>query len=413
MTAATVAPLPGRPAFPVFIAGLSVKQILSWGTTYYLPSILEKQISAELGLEREVVFGGITLMLAMAALIAPFSGKWIDRHGARTPMIIGTYCLAIGLCLIGFAQGLWTYLIGWVFFGLAVPLTMGIAALAAVAQTYPERGRAGITTLMLFGGLSSGLMWPLAGWLEARYGWRATCLTFAVMQVTIALPAAYWLVPKLQQPTDGADPRKIVEPRLLPQDRKRAFWLLILGSGVSGLVTWGLPLYFVPMLREAGMAAGLAIAIASLQAYFTFAARAFDLTMASRLGGMRIVAGGALLPPLVFVLLLWGMGGQPPGTLQTATFAVALSLYGFAAGLVAQGRATLPLELFGSVGYATTLGKLSFWLNIMFATSPLLFAFIFDRAGASAALTMGLTLSLIAAIAFWRLDRLVEAGERE
>jgi hypothetical protein len=233
-----------------------------------------------------------------------------------------------------------------------------------------------------------------------------------MMQLMIALPAAYWLVPKRMKLPAGAPEAATVEPRLLPKDRSRAFWLLVVGSGVSGLVTWGLPLYFVPMLKEAGMAAGLAILLASLQAYFTFAARAFDLTMARRLGGMRLVAGGALLSPVIFVMLLYGLGAQGPGTAQTLLIGAALALYGFAAGLVAQGRATLPLELFGSRGYATTLGNLSFWLNNMFAVSPLMFALIYDARGASAALMVGLTLSLIAAIAFWRLDRLVRAGER-
>ncbi len=400
------------PPFPLFIAGLSLKQILAWGTTYYLPSILERQIAAELGLPRELIFGGVTLMLVVAAVIAPRSGRYIDRNGVRGPMIAGTYCLAAGLAMLGVAQGPATYLAAWALFGLAVPLTMSIAAFAAVSQTYPERGRAGITTLMLFGGLSSGLVWPLTGWLETRYGWRATCLIFALAHVAIALPAAVFLVPRRDPAQLAKASSAAISPRLADHQRRSGFWLLVVGSGVGGLVTWGLPLYFVPMFRDAGIAAATAILLASLQAWFTFAARAFDLTMSARFGGMRLISAASLLPPLVFVLLMLALGPVGLGTTQTLLIAAALALYGFSAGLIAAGRATLPLELFGSEGYATTLGNLSFWLNLMFAASPLIFALLYDGYGAQAALVAGLVCSLISAIAFWRLDGLVTTSAR-
>jgi MFS family permease len=402
-------PLP----FPLFIAGLSLVQIIAWGATFYLPSILERQIGAELGLSREVVFGGVTLMLVIAALAAPTAGRYIDREGAGRTMVAGCLMLAAGLALIGVSRGAASYLVGWAVIGLAVPLAMSVAAFAAVAQAFPERGRAGITTMMLFSGLSSGIIWPITGWLDARYGWRATCLIYAFVQIAICLPIVLAMRPVRPSRTGETEraAQSVIHPRLRDTDRRAAFWLLVVGSGVSGLVTWGLPLYFVSMLTDAGVAAGLAIFLASLQAYATFAARGFDLAFSGRFGGMRLVSGAALLPPVVFVILLASLGGGA-GAAQTATIAFAMALYGFAAGLIAAGRATLPLELFGSDGYARTLGNLSLWLNLMFAASPLLFAAVFNSFGARAALAGGLMLSLVAAIAFWRLDRLVVEGER-
>lgn len=398
---------PARQAsFPLFIAGLSLKQIIAWGTTFYLPSILERQIAAELGLSRELIFGGVTVMLLVAAMIAPAAGRHIDRRGARRPMIAGALSLSFGLALMALAQGPLGYLAAWVFFGLAVPLTMSVAAFAAVAQAFPERGRAGITTLMLFGGLSSGVMYPITGWLDAHYGWRATCMIYAALQLAVALPVGHLLIRGADAPGLGARAQGAVQPRLAAADRGRAFWLLVTGTGVSGIVSWGLPLYFVPMFRDAGLSASTAILLGASQAYFTLFARLLDLSVSARLGGMRLVSAASLLAPPCFLLMIWGVQPQG-GALPLAALVAGTAIYGFAAGLIAAGRATLPLELFGSGGYAAMLGRLSLFLNLMFAISPLLFAIVYDALGSLAALTLGLILSLLAAIAFWRLDGLV------
>lgn len=404
---------PARQAsFPLFIAGLSLKQIIAWGTTFYLPSILERQIAAELGLSREVIFGGVTVMLLVAAVIAPAAGRHIDARGARRPMIAGALSLSFGLALLALAQGPLSYLAAWVFFGLAVPLTMSVAAFASVAQAFPDRGRAGITTLMLFGGLSSGVMYPITGWLDAQYGWRATCMIYAALQLAVALPVGHLLIRGADAPGLGARAQGAVQPRLAAADRGRAFWLLVTGTGVSGIVSWGLPLYFVPMFREAGLSASAAILLGASQAYFTLFARLLDLSVSARLGGMRLVSAASLLAPPCFLLMIWGVQAQAGSGWPLWALAVGTAVYGFAAGLIAAGRATLPLELFGSGGFAAMLGRLSLFLNLMFAVSPLLFAVVYDALGSAVALTLALILSLLAAIAFWRLDGLVGPHSR-
>jgi MFS family permease len=409
-----------KPSFGLFIAGLSITQIISWGTTFYLPSILERQIGRDLGLGREVIFGGITVMLVVAALIGPRIGGYIDRNGTSLTMLAGCLLLSAGLCLVGVSTGPVSYLAGWALFGLAVPLSMSIAAFAAVAQAYPERGRAGITTLMLFGGLSSGIIWPLTGWLELQFGWRVTCLIYAGLQLGVCLPLKFLLTraqrAEFRLRSLPAD-RQVVEPLLLPRDRSAAFWLLVLGSGVSGLVSWGLPLYFVTMFIAGGLETGHAIILASVQAYFTVLARVVDLGVAGRVGGMRLVSAASLLSPLCFLMLIVGIGMVTPGSgssspWQIAVIGIGMALYGFATGMIAAGRATLPLELFGSGGYAGTLGKLSLWLNLMFAASPVLFAFLYDGLGQTTTLWVAMAGDIVAAIAYWRLDALVQEGRR-
>ncbi len=394
-------------SFPIFVAGMALAQIIGWGTTFYLPSILERPIGAELGIGREIVFGGITVMLLVSALIGPRVGRWIDADGARHPMLIGKLLLGAGLALIGLSTGPVSYLFAWVLMGIGAPLSLSIGPLASVTQSYPERGRRGLRALMLFGGMSNGLIWPLTGWLDAAFGWRAVCFIYAAAQLLVCLPLAHALI-RRQPIEDVADDAAPVHApgHLRPEQRRQGFWLLIVGAGFSGLVSWGLPLYFVAMFRQAGMDTGLAIILASVTAYFTFVARLTDFALAGRVSGVRIVAGASLVSPLVFLMMLVALVLLAPGSMQILLIGAAMALYGISTGLIATSRATLPLELFGGGGYAAMLGRLSFYLNMLFAASPLLFAFVYDGLGKQAALWLGLIGSLIAALAYWRLDRL-------
>jgi hypothetical protein len=55
----------------VAILGLAVTQMTGWGTTYYLPAVLVGPIEADLRLSREIIFGGVTIMLLVGAVVAP------------------------------------------------------------------------------------------------------------------------------------------------------------------------------------------------------------------------------------------------------------------------------------------------------------------------------------------------------
>lgn len=398
-------------SFPLFIAGIAFTQITGWGMTFYLPSILDEPIGRDLGVGRDVVYGGITVMLFVAALVAPSFGAWIDKSGARNPMLVGKLLLGAGLVGIGLSTGPVSYLLAWLLLGLATPLSLSIGSLASVTQNFPDRGRRGLRALMLFGGLSNGLIWPLTGWLEAELGWRSVCFIYAAVQWLLCLPLAHALVSKTASGAAGqAGAAAATEGELTQLQRRQGFWLLIIAAGFSGLVSWGLPLYFVAMFREDGMDIGTAIILASVTAYFTFFARITDFALSGRVSGVRVVAGASLASPVVFLMMLVALGLMQPGLPQTLLIGVAMAMYGVATGLIATSRATLPFELFGSGGYASLLGKLSFFLNLMFAASPLLFALIYQNMGKQAALWIGLIGSLAAALGYWRLDRLTRQG---
>jgi len=93
--------------------------------------------------------------------------------------------------------------------------------------------------------------------------------------------------------------------------------------------------------------------------------------------------------------------GSPPAAIAF------LTLYAVATGLIAVGRATLPLWLFGAATYGSASGRLMLAQNIAFGLAPVVFAAALDtglRTALALALVSGLA-SLAAMILVARIAR--------
>ena len=72
------------------IAALGLTQIIGYGTLYYSFGILAPAMARDLGWPEEWVFGALSIALLTGGLIAPWSGRWIDRFGAGRVMTAGS-----------------------------------------------------------------------------------------------------------------------------------------------------------------------------------------------------------------------------------------------------------------------------------------------------------------------------------
>ena len=114
MTDAPASKLPPlTPAMLRAILGLGVTQIIGWGTTYYLLSLMGGQIAASLDLSKGVVLFGVSMTLIGAALLGPWVGRWQDRRGTREVMTTGSLLIAAGLFAISRATDATLYFVGW------------------------------------------------------------------------------------------------------------------------------------------------------------------------------------------------------------------------------------------------------------------------------------------------------------
>lgn len=389
------------PEYSLLLTGLALTRIIGWGSIYYSPSVLASYLQREIGLGPTTIFGGITILLVIGAVISPILGRHLDQRGTRQAMALGAVISALGLALLALAQGPISYLSTWLVIGIGHAMQLANTGNVTVAQLMGERTRRVIGLMMLVTGLASSVFWPLTAWLSADFGWRACLFIFAAIQLVIVLPIHLAIPAYRAKPL--ADPGSSTMPaeeqgRVPASERRVIFWLLALSFSASGLVSWGLPLHIIGLMQGAGISGAAAVTIASLSGPATMIARAVDAVAGERLPVERVALAGLTLGPAACLLM-----AVAPGS---STFAIAfVTLFSAAMGVIAVARATLPLALFGRNGFGAMLGRLTVPQNLTFAAAPLLFAFLVERLGASGTLVVSAVIQSLALLAMVVLVR--------
>jgi len=385
------------------IAGLAITQMIGWGTTYYLPAVVDDRLAAELGLSRELVFAGVSVMLAVGALAGPGVGRLIDEIGAGRVLTAGSAVIALGLVVLSMSSSAATFYPAWVLLGIGVPTALSIPAIAKLTEISGLRARRAIGTLLLFTGLSASIAWPITSYLSDTVGWRMMCLLFAATHLVVCLPIHVWLnrVRRDQFRRDGetastVDREGLVQPRW----RRHALLLTALLFSLQGFVSWGLSLQLISIFEGFGIGTTTAIAVASMMGPAAVIARMAEVAFGHRGPPLFSVIIGTFVLPLSFALLLVGP--------RNGEWALAFVLVWSASnGLMAIARATLPLLLFGPSGYGELLGKLSLPQHLVFAVAPLAFAAMIDRAGLDIALWVATVCEVLACLALVVLLQMV------
>lgn len=392
------------------LLGLALTRIIGWGSTFYSPSVLVGALDREIGLNAEIVFGGITILLITGALVAPAIGRILDREGTRRSMCVGAVICALGLGVLSLAQGPASYLASWFVIGLGHAMSLANTGNVTIAQLMGERTRRVIGLMMLVTGLASSVFWPLTATLMNAFGWRTTLLIFAAMQIVIVLPI-YASIPRYRHPqVPEARPAAVQggpsggdHGSVPAHARRAAFWLVALAFSASGLVSWGLPLHLITLFQEAGLTQHEAVWVATLSGPATLAARAIDATLGEKLPAEKVALFGLLLGPVLCLAL-------PFVPMTIATAAIFVALFSAALGVISVARATLPLALFGRNGFAAMLGKLTVPQNMAFSAAPLLFAVMVERLGASPTLMASAAIQAVGFAAMFALVRMVARG---
>lgn len=383
--------------------GLGFTQIVGWGTTFLMPSVLGRHIEDSLGIASEIVFSGITVMFAVGAIFAPRVGRLIDRTGARTIMAAGSVLYALSLAALALSQDTVTYLLCWAGLGVASTLALSTPASVAIAQVSGPGARRAIALLAIIGGFASTVFWPLSGALDVAVGWRGTLLVYAAIHLFACAPVHFLVLPR-RPPAHHGGAAATAAPSGVPAEvRSRAFLLLTVTLASGAFVFTGTMVHLIEILRGLGHPAASAVLLASMIGPSQVTVRVFELLFGHRYSIMRSAVFGSTMLPLGLALAMV-LGGN---------FIVALLCifaYGIANGLKAVQRATLPLALFGRGQFGTYMGRLALPQGIVSAIAPPAIAAVLSLYGTMAAMGLLLataTISLIAMVLLARLARAV------
>lgn len=371
------------------VLALGSAQTLAWGSTYYLPAILAEPMASELGISTGNVFAAFSLALIVTAVLGPLSGKRIDHHGGRDVLALSSVVFALGLAMLGVANGPLMLWLGWLVIGIGMALGLYESAFSTLAGIYGRDARGAITGITLLAGFASTVCWPISGWLNSEFGWRATCLTWAGAHLLLGLPLNRLLIPVGVQPAPTAAEQSQTDGR---SGAGLTMALLAFVFAATWFTSTAMAAHLPRLLQESGLSPAAAIAIAALVGPAQVGARCLEFVLLQRFHPLISARLAAIAHPIGAAGVM--LAGAP------ATTAFVL-LHGGGNGILTIAKGTLPLAIFGPHGYGLRQGLLMVPARFAQAFSPLVFALLIDDFGTRALwLSAGLGVLAYAALTF-------------
>jgi MFS family permease len=355
------------------VAALGSAQTLAWASSYYLPAVLAAPMARDLGVAMSTVFAAFSAALLVSAALGPHAGAAIDRWGGRPVLIATNVLFALGLAGLGTARGAWGLFAAWAVLGIGMSSGLYEAAFAALVRLYGTGSRNAITGITLIAGFASTVGWPLSALLESQLGWRGACWVWAALHLVVGIPLNAVLpraptLPAAAKATSEEIGRDAGKPA-------HAAVLLAVVFAATWFVSTAMAAHLPRLLQASGATLAVAVAVGALVGPAQVAGRLLEFGILRRIHPLLSARLAALLHPLGAALLM--VVGGP----AAVAFAI---LHGAGNGILTIAKGTLPLVLFGALGYGERQGWLMVPARIAQALAPWLFGLVLDRWGPGA-----------------------------
>ena len=340
----------------VIVVAVSITETVTWGVIYYGFPVFLRSMEQDLGASRVAITAAFSVGLGVAALAALPVGRWIDRHGGRGLMTVGS-CLATALTFAwARVESLPALYAVWLLMGLAMATTLYEPAFAVVV-TWFARGRdRALLTVTLVAGFASTIFMPIESWLLTRVGWRAALTILAVVLAVITIPIHALVLRRSPRAApartaDGAAASLVPGMTLGQAARTLVFWVLACAFFVSNFATAAVSVHLIPYLVDRGYTATLAAATIGWMGAMQVPGRMLFVPISARLGARWMVAS-------VFFGQAMGLG-QLPFVGLIGTTVPFIAIMGASNGMSTLSRATSLAQIFGARHYGAISGAVA------------------------------------------------------
>ncbi len=395
-TAAPHRPPGGR---SLFITGLGIGQVISWGTLYYSFPLIAQAMGQELGWSKAELYGAATLGLALAGLVAYPVGAGIDAGYGRLIMAGGSVLAGLLFMLWAHADGMALFYVAVAGIGAMQAATLYDPAFAVIARRVgASQARAGITALTLWGGFASTVFIPLVQLLIDTVGWRDTLMILGAINVFVSAAVNFAVIdPRADAPVPAT--RGIGEtpgPSALAEAlRQPAFWALALSFTAYAVMFSGFTFHAYPLLIERGFDTHTVVTAIAVIGPAQVAGRIAIWVFAPR-APMRIVGA---LTVAVFPLAFLALEFMPPDFIGVALFGV---VFGAVNGITTIVRGLVVPEMLTRRAYGAVNGAMAVPATVARALAPVGLAMLWAATGSYDAVLGGIILaSVVVAAGFW------------
>ena len=386
----------------LFIAGLGIGQIASWGTLYYSFPLIAERMGHDLGLSKPEVYSAATIGLLIASFTAYPVGVAIDRGYGRAVMTLGSGLAGFLLLVWSQLASLWALYPLLAGIGLAQAMTLYEPAFAVVARRYGSEARRGITALTLWGGFASTVFVPLIQLLLNAVDWRSTLVVLGVINIGLCAPLYLGVIDANvnAQPPEPAS----VTRNEAPLGRQRAvrwalhqpaFWGLLIAFTVYYATFSGFSFHMYSLLLERGFDTATVVTVIALLGPSQVAGRIVVWGIGGRASVRTVGKVVVLAFPIAIALLLL----LPPAFASLVLFAV---IYGAANGILTIVRGIAVPEMLTREAYGAINSVLAIPATIAKASAPLGIALLWAATGSyDIVLATVLASSTLVVAGFW------------
>jgi len=358
----------------LIVIALGTAQTLAWGSTYYLPAILAAPMADTFGVSTGFVYGVFSIAMLITAFFGPGVGQRIDRFGGRGVLTTSSLVFALGLILLGASPNLVVFVIGWLAIGLGMAMGLYEAGFATLTAIYGKDARSAITGITLLAGFASTICWPISTIVEAEWGWRVACYVWAAAHLLIGLPINRLLIPKTESQASVSAPSASSEAPSNPGASMFSRPMILLGISFAAMwiTSTALAAHLPRILEAAGATKTVAVAAASLVGPAQVAARILEHSVLQRYHPLLSARLATITHPIGFAMLL---------IFGPAAAYVFTILHGSGNGVISIAKGTLPLAIFGPIGYGRRQGYLAAPSRFGQAAAPFVFALLLEQYG--------------------------------
>ena len=369
------------------VSAASGMSFANGATAISILTVFVVPMSLEFGWTRTEVAGATSLGAVLGAGLAPFTGRAVDRFGARVTLVAGGLIVVAGCLYLSFAQALAGFYVAFTAVRIADQGLIQVSASVTAGKWFARyRGRA--TGLVMLGNAGGVIVLaPLVQVIISQWDWRAAWMMLAGVMLVVGTVPALLVVRRqpedlgLRVDGDGASSlsagseASVADPDvgLRTVIRTPSFWLILVSLFLVATATSGIGLHLVPHLTQQGLSAGAAVAAISVM---------------SVSGALAALACGLLAErssPKLLLVLAYLLGAVSMWVLMEADNLPETYLFAVLQGIVGAGINTLAPILWAGYYGRGSLGSI-FGVSraaqvVGFAVGPLASAVVYDRTG--------------------------------
>jgi sugar phosphate permease len=357
-----------------------VSGLAAWSLGLYV-----RPLEHEFGWTRAQVSIGFSAGILFSGLAGPAIGRWVDRFGPRSSVIVGSILAALTFQLLAITGALWQWYLFSAINAVARQMMFFIPFQALTSRWFDRRRGAALSVLGIGFSLGGFLVLPLLALVIETTDWRGGFVFSGAISAAVVLPLAIFVVrdaPTVEEQEAFGERREshpgaravAASVTLGEAMRMPIFWVLSAGLMLFfyGMIGW--TVHLVPFFESRDLStetAALLVSLASgagivsrlslgsfVDRFERFEGAAVGLISLLSLGmGVLLLKFG--LPGIFVFLALWVIGTTAGSMIEALTLTRAFGLAHFA-------------TILGAIVVIETMGEI---------LSPSLSGFIYDRTG--------------------------------